>query len=140
MVRERLGLSGTRSIMAQQKIFCWRRSALRFFLSEQLQQHFVSRLICQRGIPRTLSEQLCIKRDVCVVDEALRHDLHGRVVQGCAQAGMVSEQYCSPEQVIRLRDVRQKENGLSRGPLRPSVAHGAKGGAGLHARTNTQGR
>jgi hypothetical protein len=32
--------------------------------------------------------------------------------------------------------IRQKENGLSRGALRPLVAHGAWG-AGLHARTNS---
>jgi hypothetical protein len=45
------------------KLLCWRRFALRLFLSEQSQQHFLS----GRGILRALGEQLYIKRDVFVV-------------------------------------------------------------------------
>jgi hypothetical protein len=54
------------------KLFCWRRFALRFFLSEQSQQHFLS----GRGILRALGEQLYIKRDVFVVGVTRHFDLH----------------------------------------------------------------
>jgi hypothetical protein len=75
------------------RLLCWRRFALRLFLSEQSQQHFLS----GRGILRALGEQLYIKHDVFVVGVTRHFDIHGSCAQieGCAHAAMVSELYCS---------------------------------------------
>jgi hypothetical protein len=73
------------------KLLCWRRFALRLFLSEQSQQHFVS----SRGILRALGEQLYIKRDVFVVGVTRHFDLHG----SCAEMKAALNKQWQSEQV-----------------------------------------
>jgi hypothetical protein len=61
-------------------------------------------------------------------------------LKGCAQAAMESELYCSPEQVIRPFAMCTKKKRPQQGDAEAVCGSRCQRGAGLHARTNTQGR